>query len=210
MNEEKRVRLLIVEDHHVVRKGLVALLSAASEVEVVGEASDGAEAVACFSALQPDVTLMDLRMPNMGGVEAITRIRQDFPAARFIVLTTFDGDEDIYRSLQAGAQGYLLKDMFFEELEDAIRKVHSGSRRIPTHVAERLAERMGSSDLTAREIEVLEQIVAGHSNKVIANRLNISEATVKSHINSILSKLGVNDRTQAATTALQRGLVHLR
>ena len=120
MNEEKRVRLLIVEDHHVVRKGLVALLSAASEVEVVGEASDGAEAVACFSALQPDVTLMDLRMPNMGGVEAITRIRQDFPAARFIVLTTFDGDEDIYRSLQDGAKAYLLKGMTCEELLSTI------------------------------------------------------------------------------------------
>ena len=126
------------------------------------------------------------------------------------MLTTYDGDEDIYRSLQAGAQGYLLKDMFFEELEGAIRKVHAGSRWIPALVAERLAERMGSSDLTGREIEVLEQIVAGNSNKAIANRLNISEATVKSHINSILSKLGVSDRTQAATTALQRGLVHLR
>jgi two-component system NarL family response regulator len=146
----------------------------------------------------------------LGGVEAITAIRKEFPEARLIVLTTYDGDEDIYRSLQAGAQGYLLKDMFFEELEDAIRKVHGGSRRIPAQVAERLAERMGSSDLTGREIEVLEQIVAGHSNKAIANRLNISEATVKSHINSILSKLGVSDRTQAATTALQRGLVHLR
>ena len=146
----------------------------------------------------------------MGGGEAIIAIRKEFPDARLIILTTFDGDEDIYRSLQAGAQGYLLKDMFFEELEDAIRKVHSGSRRIPAQVAERLAERMAGSDLTGREIEVLEQIVAGHSNKAIAKQLNISEATVKSHINSILSKLGVNDRTQAATTALQRGLVHLR
>ncbi|MDX6575050.1 MAG: hypothetical protein QOE96_1003, partial [Blastocatellia bacterium] len=159
---------------------------------------------------RPDITLMDLRMPQLGGVEAITAIRKEFPDARLIVLTTFDGDEDIYRSLQAGAQGYLLKDMFFEELEEAIRKVHGGSRRIPTQVAERLAERMGSSDLTGREIEVLEQIVGGNSNKAIASRLNISEATVKSHINNILSKLGVSDRTQAATTALQRGLVHLR
>ncbi|MDX6577618.1 MAG: hypothetical protein QOE96_3571, partial [Blastocatellia bacterium] len=159
---------------------------------------------------RPDITLMDLRMPQLGGVEAITAIRKEFPDARLIVLTTYDGDEDIYRSLQAGAQGYLLKDMFFEELEEAIRKVHGGSRRIPTQVAERLAERMGSSDLTGREIEVLEQIVGGNSNKAIASRLNISEATVKSHINNILSKLGVSDRTQAATTALQRGLVHLR
>jgi two-component system NarL family response regulator len=145
----------------------------------------------------------------LGGVEAIAAIRKEFPDARLIVLTTYDGDEDIYRSLQAGAQGYLLKDMFFEELEEAIRKVHAGARRIPAPVAERLAERMGSSDLTGREIEVLEQIVAGQNNKAIASRLNIGEATVKSHINSILSKLGVSDRTQAATTALQRGLVHL-
>jgi two-component system NarL family response regulator len=177
---------------------------------VVAEGTNGRQAIDLYRLHRPDVALMDLRMPELGGVEAIMAIRKEFPDARLIVLTTYDGDEDIYRSLQAGAQGYLLKDMFFEELEDAIRKVHGGSRRIPAHVAERLAERMGSSDLTGREIEVLEQIVAGLSNKAIASRLNISEATVKSHINSILSKLGVNDRTQAATTALQRGLVHLR
>jgi two-component system NarL family response regulator len=145
----------------------------------------------------------------MSGVEAITAIRREFPQARIIVLTTFDGDEDIYRSLQAGAQGYLLKDMFFNELEDAIRTVHAGLRRIPTIVADRLAERMNSTDLTGRELEVLEQIVKGKSNKEIASTLGISEATVKSHINNLLSKLGVMDRTQAATTALHRGLVHL-
>jgi two-component system NarL family response regulator len=177
---------------------------------VVAEGTNGQEAIDLFRIHRPDVTLMDLRMPQMGGVEAIVAIRKEFRDARMIILTTYDGDEDIYRSLQAGAQGYLLKDMFFEELEDAIRKVHAGARRIPTQVAERLAERMGSSVLTVREVEVLEQIVAGNSNKAIAGRLNISEATVKSHINSILSKLGVSDRTQAATTALQRGLVHLR
>ena len=152
---------------------------------------------------------MDLRMPVMGGVEAITAIRREWPRARVIVLTAFDGDEDIYRSLQAGAQGYLLKDMFFEELESAIRTVHAGGRRIPGVVAERLAERVGGSDLTGRELEVLRLIVAGRSNKEIGSDLKISEATVKSHVNSILSKLGVTDRTQAATTALQRGLVHL-
>jgi DNA-binding NarL/FixJ family response regulator len=148
-------------------------------------------------------------MPVMTGVEAIAAIRREFPGARVIVLTTFDGDEDIYRSLQAGAQGYLLKDMFFEELEDAIRTVHAGGRRIPGVVAERLAGRMGGSDLTGRELEVLEQIVFGHSNKEIAAALDISEATVKSHVNNILSKLGVTDRTQAATTAIRRGLVRL-
>jgi two-component system NarL family response regulator len=179
-------------------------------MSVIAEGTNGQQAIELYRLHRPDITLMDLRMPQLGGVEAIVAIRKEFPDARLIVLTTFDGDEDIYRSLQAGAQGYLLKDMFFEELEEAIRKVHGGSRRIPTHVAERLAERMGSSDLTGREIEVLEQIVGGNSNKAIASRLNISEATVKSHINNILSKLGVSDRTQAATTALQRGLVHLR
>jgi DNA-binding NarL/FixJ family response regulator len=178
-------------------------------MKVVAEATNGQEAVEQFRSHQPDVTLMDLRMPVVGGVEAIGRIRREFPGARIIVLTTFDGDEDIYRSLQAGAQGYLLKDMFFDELEEAVRKVHAGSRRIPTAVAEKLAERMSGSDLTARELEVLEQIVRGKSNKEIGGHLNISEATVKSHINNILSKLGVSDRTQAATTALQRGIVHL-
>jgi two-component system NarL family response regulator len=149
-------------------------------------------------------------MPGVSGAEAITQIRGEFPAARIIVLTTFDGDEDIYRAVQAGAQGYLLKDMFFEELEAAIRKVHAGARLIPGSVAERLAARMSSSELTGRELEVLRQIVDGKSNKEIGNVLNISEATVKSHINNILSKLGVSDRTQAATTALQRGIVHFR
>ena len=201
---------MVIDDQAVVRQGFVALINTVSDMTVVAEGTNGQQAIELYRLHRPDVTLMDLRMPELGGVEAIVAIRKEFPDARLIVLTTYDGDEDIYRSLQAGAQGYLLKDMFFEELEDAIRKVQAGSRRIPAHVAERLAERMGSSDLTGREIEVLEQIVAGNSNKAIAHRLNISEATVKSHINSILSKLGVSDRTQAATTALQRGLVHLR
>jgi len=207
---DRTIKIMVIDDQAVVRQGFVALINTVSDMTVVAEGTNGRQAIDLYRLHRPDVTLMDLRMPELGGVEAIMAIRKEFPDARLIVLTTFDGDEDIYRSLQAGAQGYLLKDMFFEELEDAIRKVHGGSRRIPTQVAERLAERMGSSDLTGREVEVLEQIVAGHSNKAIANRLNISEATVKSHINSILSKLGVNDRTQAATTALQRGLVHLR
>ena len=204
------IKIMVIDDQAVVRQGFVALINTVSDMAVVAEGTNGRQAIDLYRLHRPDVTLMDLRMPELGGVEAITAIRKEFPDARLIVLTTYDGDEDIYRSLQAGAQGYLLKDMFFEELEEAIRKVHGGSRRIPAQVAERLAERMGSSDLTGRETEVLEEIVAGHSNKVIATRLNISEATVKSHINSILSKLGVSDRTQAATTALQRGLVHLR
>jgi two-component system NarL family response regulator len=207
---DNMIKIMVIDDQAVVRQGFVALINTVSDMVVVAEGTNGRQAIELYRLHRPDVTLMDLRMPKMGGVEAIVAIRKEFRDARLIILTTYDGDEDIYRSLQAGAQGYLLKDMFFEELEDAIRKVHAGWRRIPAQVAERLAERMGSSDLTGREIEVLEQIVAGNSNKAIAHRLNISEATVKSHINSILSKLGVSDRTQAATTALQRGLVHLR
>jgi DNA-binding NarL/FixJ family response regulator len=209
MNENP-IRIMVIDDQAVVRQGFVSLINTVADMSVIAEGTNGQQAIELYRLHRPDVTLMDLRMPELGGVEAIVSIRREFPDARLIVLTTYDGDEDIYRSLQAGAQGYLLKDMFFEELEEAIRKVHAGSRRIPPQVAERLAERMGSSDLTGRETEVLEQIVAGNNNKAIAQRLNISEATVKSHINSILSKLGVSDRTQAATTALQRGLVHLR
>lgn len=205
---EKPVRILIVEDHHVVRKGLMALLASVPEVDVVGEASDGAEAVARFGELQPDVTLMDLQLPRMGGVEAITRIRRDFPAARFIVLTTFDGDEDIFRSLQAGAKAYLLKGMTCEELISTIHAVHSGRTFIPPQIAEKLAERMSTQELTARELRVLERIVAGRANKEIAADLKISETTVKSHVNSLLGKLGVADRTHAATVAIQRGIVH--
>jgi len=206
---EKKIRILVVDDQAVVRQGFVALVNLVPDMMVIAEATNGKQAIEQFRIHQPDITLMDLRMPVMSGVEAISAIRREFPQARIIVLTTFDGDEDIYRSLQAGAQGYLLKDMFFNELEEAVRKVHAGLRRIPNVVADRLAERMGSSDLTGRELEVLEQIVKGKSNKEIASVLRISEATVKSHINNLLSKLGVTDRTQAATTALQRGLVHM-
>lgn len=205
----KLIQILVVEDHHVVRQGLVALLKTVPDMNVVAEAGDGQQAVELYRQHKPDVTIMDLRLPKKSGVEAITEIRRMNPAARVIVLTTFDGDEDIYRALQAGARGYLLKDMFGEELMDAVRTVHAGGTRIPAAVAQRLAERMGGPNLTARESEVLELIVAGKSNKEIGSDLTISEATVKSHINSILSKLGVTDRTQAPTTALQRGIVHL-
>jgi DNA-binding NarL/FixJ family response regulator len=199
----------VAEDHHVVRQGLVALIKTVADMSVIAEAADGRQAVELFRQHRPDVTIMDLRMPQLSGVEAITEIRREFPAARFIVLTTFDGDEDIYRALQAGARGYLLKDMFGEELMEAIRAVHAGKTKIPAVVAQRLAERMGGPTLTNREREVLNLIVSGKSNKDIGFELSISEATVKTHINSILSKLGVSDRTQAATTALQRGIVHL-
>lgn len=201
------IRVLVVEDHHVVRQGLVSLLQVIEGMEVVGEAADGAEAIARFRELQPDVTLMDLRLPRMSGVDAILRIRSESPQARFIVLTTYDGDEDIYRALKAGARAYLLKGMTTDELVAAIRTVHAGKSHIPPAIAEKLAERMGTEDLTVRELDVLEQIVQGKSNKEIGTELEISEATVKTHINSLLSKLGVTDRTQAATAAIRRGIV---
>lgn len=203
------IRLLVVDDHHVVRQGLVALLRIMPELEVAGEASDGLQAIELYRKLQPDITLMDLQLPKLGGVDAILKIRAESPAARFIVLTTFDGDEDIYRALQAGAKAYLLKGMTVEELRSTIQAVHSGKTRIAPAIAEKLAERMSGQELTARELEVLERIVRGRANKEIASDLNISEATVKTHINNLLSKLGVTDRTQAATAALQRGIVHL-
>ncbi|HEY6447541.1 MAG TPA: response regulator transcription factor [Acidobacteriaceae bacterium] len=203
------IKILIVDDHHIVRQGLVALLKTVPGFEVVAEAADGEQAVELHRKLRPDVTLMDLRLPKMNGADAIARIREGYPGARIVVLTTFDGDEDIYRALQAGAKGYLLKGMDLAELSEAIRTVHAGKTRIPPRVAEKLAERMSGATLTARELEVLKLIVAGKSNKDIGNALFISEATVKTHVNSLLSKMGVDDRTQAATTALQRGLVHL-
>jgi len=203
------IRVLIIEDHPVVRQGLVALLSNAPDIEVVGSAADGVAAMEIFKSVRPDVTLMDLQMPRLGGVEAIQRIRSQWPDARIIVLTTFDGDEDIYRAMQAGAKAYLLKGMEVEELLAAIRAVHAGHARVPSSIAEKLAQRVASQDLTAREVEVLERILAGRANKEIATDLNISEATVKSHVNSLLSKLGVDDRTHAAMVALQRGIVHL-
>lgn len=203
------INILIVDDHAIVRQGFAALLKTVPGFAVVAEAGDGEEAVELYRRHRPDVTLMDLRLPRMNGVDAIARIRQESPGARIIVLTTYDGDEDIYRAMQAGAKGYLLKGMDLKELTDAIRTVHAGKSRIPSQVAEKLAERMSGATLTARELEVLQLIVAGKSNKDIGNTLFISEATVKTHVNSLLSKLGVEDRTQAATTALQRGIVHL-
>jgi two-component system NarL family response regulator len=200
---------MIVDDHFVVRMGLAAIIGSYPDLTVVAECANGQQAIELFRKHRPDVTLMDLRMPGMGGVEATKAIREEFPSGRIIVLTTYDGDEDIYRALQAGARAYLLKDLPGDELVEAIRAVHSGKTRIPAQVASRLAERMPRSELTAREMEVLELIVKGKSNKEIAFALSITEGTVKVHVNNILGKLGVSDRTQAATTALQRGIIHL-
>jgi len=211
MNEPQAppIRLMLVDDHKIVRQGFAALLGTMPDMQVIAEAESGEQAVALYRQHHPDVTLMDLRMAHGNGVEAIQSIRTADPMARIIVLTTFDGDEDIFRALQAGARGYLLKGSDIDELVSAIHAVHSGKSRIPAPVAERLAERMSNPALTERETDVLKLIVGGNSNKEIASALFISEATVKTHINNLLGKLGVTDRTQAATTALQRGIVHL-
>jgi DNA-binding NarL/FixJ family response regulator len=208
-NSPSKIKLLVVDDHNIVRSGLTALINSEPDLTVIAEATNGQQAIDLFKQHRPDVALMDLRMPVVSGVDAIIAIRKEFPTARIIVLTTYDGDEDIYRALQAGASGYLLKGMLAEELLEAIRAIHAGLRRIPAAVAERLAVRMGGPGLTPRELDVLEQIVRGNSNKEIAAALRISEATVKTHINNLLSKLGASDRTQAATMAIQRGIIHM-
>ena len=203
------IRILIVDDHPVVREGLASMIQREPDMTVTALAENGQQAVELFRQHRPDVTLMDLRMPVMDGVEAIQAIREERHNARVIVLTTFDGDEDIYRGLRAGARAYLLKDAPPDELLAAIRTVHAGQKHIPSEVAAKLAERMEGPELTFRELEVLRLIVAGHSNHEIGKALFITEGTVKSHVNNILYKLNVNDRTQAATTALKRGIVHL-
>src|SRR5215510_9090353 len=189
--ETKKLRVMVIDDQAVVRQGFVSLISTVADMEIVAEGSNGREAVELYSRHQPDITLMDLRMPELSGVEAITEIRRQFPGARIIVLTTYDGDEDIYRSVQAGAQGYLLKDMFFEELESAIRKVHAGARLLPGSVAERLAARMSSSELTKRHLEGLRHTVDGRRNIQAANALSNREATVKMHTKKTLTKPSV-------------------
>jgi two-component system NarL family response regulator len=209
MNQPNAIRVLVVDDHPVVRQGLVAMLEEAPDILVVGQAGNGQEALAVFRQEQPDATLMDLRMPQMDGVAAITAICTEFPAARIIVLTTYEGDEDIYQGLRAGAKGYLLKDAEPEELLAAIRTVHKGQKHIPPQVGAKLLERMTSPELSDRELEVLQLITTGKSTLVISKTLHITERTVNFHINHILSKLGVEDRTQAVIVALRRGIVSL-
>jgi DNA-binding NarL/FixJ family response regulator len=202
-----KIRVLIADDHPVVCRGLAAIIQTEQGMTVVGQASNGAQAVMMFREHQPDVTLMDLRMPVMGGVEAIRAIRAFAPAAVFIVLTTYQGDEDIHRALKAGAQSYLLKGMSDTELLGAIRNVHVGLRYLPQTVLDSLANRPPKSELTDRELQILNLIVKGMSNRQIAGALGITEATVKWHVNILLSRLNVSDRTQAAVAALQRGIV---
>jgi DNA-binding NarL/FixJ family response regulator len=209
VNHSNIIRVLVADDHPVVAQGLVALLECEADITVVGQAYDGCQAVEQFHQHQPDVTLMDLRMPQMDGVAAITAICTLVDDARIIVLTTYDSDEDIYRGLRAGAKGYLLKDAEPDELLVAIRTVHSGKKYIPPDIGAKLAERVSSPQLSARELEVLRLMVSGKSTQEISAALSIAESTVKFHVNNILSKLGVSDRTQAIVAALKRGIVSI-
>ncbi len=209
MKKLNNIRILIADDHFIVRIGLVALVNTEPDMEVVAEAADGVQAVELFARHKPDLVLMDLRMPLKTGIEAASEIRSQSPAARVLMLTTFDGDEDIHRALEAGAQGYVLKSSTGGELIPALRAVASGQKWIPREVANRLAFRKMFEDLTPREVQVLQHLAKGLANKEIANVLSISEHTAKDHLKNILGKLQVMDRTEADTAAIQRGIIHL-
>ena len=207
--KKKRIRILIADDHTVVREGLVSLVKRKSDMVVLAEASNGREAVDLWKQHHPDVTLLDLRMPEMDGVSAITEIRELDPNAHIVVLTTYDGDEDIYRAIKAGAKAYLLKDTARDALVDCVRKVYAGETYLPPPLAAKLAERLSGSALTPREMEVLQRMAAGKSNKEIGGELFISEGTIKSHIKGIFTKLDVVSRTEAVAAATRRGLIQL-
>jgi DNA-binding NarL/FixJ family response regulator len=203
------IRILCVDDHPLVRKGIASILANEADMELVAEANNGHEAVALFKEHKPDVVLMDLRMPELDGTSATRMIRQESPDARIIALTSYDGDQDIYRALEAGVRGYILKEMVHTEVVRAIRTVHSGKRLMPQEVAERLSEYFPQVALTPREVEVLGCVARGMANKEIATRLGTASGTVKMHIQNILAKLGASDRTHAVTIAMERGILHL-
>jgi DNA-binding NarL/FixJ family response regulator len=203
------IRILTVDDHQLLREGIAAVLNGQTDMVLVGQAGNGREAIESFRSLRPDVTLMDLRMPDMSGIEAISVIRSEFPNARIIVLTTYAGDVQAAAALKAGAAGYLLKSLVRKELLETIRVVHAGKRRVPAEIATEIAEHVADDALTEREIEVLRGVAAGKSNKVIAAELDISEGTVKTHMKSILPKLDASDRTHAVMIALKRGILDL-
>jgi DNA-binding NarL/FixJ family response regulator len=203
------IRILTVDDHALLRKGIAALVNVEPDMKLIAEASTGEEAIKEFKRHRPDITLMDLQMPEMSGIEAIISICSEFPNARIIVLTTYPGDVQVVRALKAGARAYLLKAHLNRELLDAIRTVHAGHKRIPPEIAAELAEHTGEDQLTAREIEVLRLIAAGNANKEIAGQLSVAEETVKNHVSNILAKLHAKDRTHAVTTALKRGIIQL-
>lgn len=205
----RKIRLLLVDDHAVVRMGLSFMMNSQPDMAVVGEASSGVEAIELFAKLKPDVVLMDLKMPDMTGIDCIALLRKAQPEARAIILTTYGGDENIYRALQAGARAYLLKDMSRDEILDAVRAVDAGQTSLPPGIAASLAARMPDADLSPREIDILRSIARGLSNKEIGSALGISESTVKGHVNHLLQKLKARDRTEAVTVGLRRGLISL-
>jgi DNA-binding NarL/FixJ family response regulator len=209
MASQEQIRIMCVDDHAIVREGLNAIISAQPDLSVVAEAGSGEEAIELYRQHQPSIVLMDLRLKGASGLEATIAIRQEFPQAKIIMLTTYDGDEDIHRALDAGAQGYLLKDTLRKELIEVIRAVHAGQRRVPPSLAVKLAEHMPRMPLSAREIEILKLIAQGLRNKEVGGMLGIAEDTVKVHVKNIFDKLDVNDRTQAVTVALHRGIIHL-
>jgi DNA-binding NarL/FixJ family response regulator len=203
------IRILTVDDHPVLRKGIAALVNAEPDMKLIAEASNGQEAVQLFRSHRPDITIMDLQMPEMDGTEAIIQIQDEFPDARIVVLTTYNGDTQVLKALKAGARAYILKRHVHKELLETIRAVHAGQKRIPPDIAAQLAEHAADDALSPREIDVLRLIGTGNSNKLIADQLSITEATVKSHVASILSKLGANDRAHAVTIGLRRGIIEL-
>ena len=208
-SDSKLIRILTVDDHPLLREGIAALVKAELDMSVVAEADDGAEAIEKFRLHRPDITLMDVEMPRVNGIEAISKIRSEFPDARIIVLTTYSGDTTVVRALRAGARAYILKRHVHRELLGTIRAVHAGQKRIPPEIAAELAEHATDDELTGREIDVLRLIARGNGNKQIADQLSIGEATVRTHVGNILSKLSANDRTHAVTIGLSRGIIAL-